>query len=133
MVGSSDLLSRAAKEVQIADHLLTVTYPFAGELKILFRVMQHACDAVSDSLRAVGEQSLDRIPSGKDVMQVYDEFKRLLEKHEEAPVVFVRQEKYVMASESFSSLDEVRPGDVERGLQTVKEFVFQAGKHLVIS
>jgi len=132
MVGSSDLLARAAKEVQIADHLLTVTYPFAGELKILFRVMQHTCDAVLDARRAVGEDAMFEIPSGSEALAVLHEFQRLLAKHETAPMVFMRRDSYVMASDQFDSIDEIRADTVSRKLKMVKEFVFQAGKHLVV-
>jgi hypothetical protein len=54
-VHSSTLLSDANRQVQIADHLLTVTYPMVKDPKLLLSVMEHCRKAIEDSAQAVVE------------------------------------------------------------------------------
>ncbi len=128
----SEGFSRSAKEIQIADHLFTVTYPFTGDARVLFRVMAHACNAVDEALDALGNERDEQIPSKNRALSAYEKFSKLLEGEDTSPTVFMRKRKVVIASTGFASLSEVRASDVESGLRAIKEFVFQAGKHVMV-
>jgi hypothetical protein len=49
----STLLADANRQVQIADHLLTVTYPMVKDPKLLMSVIEHCRRAIEDSAEAV--------------------------------------------------------------------------------
>jgi hypothetical protein len=50
---SAVLLSDANRQVQIADHLLTVTYPMVKDPKLLLSVIEHGKRAIQDASEAV--------------------------------------------------------------------------------
>jgi hypothetical protein len=55
-----------------------------------------------------------------------------LRKYERAPTAFARGERLVVASEGFSSVDGFDAQGVGDGIRAVKEFVFKAGKHVMV-
>jgi hypothetical protein len=52
---SSVLLADANRQVQIADHLLSVTYPMVKDPKLLMSIVEHCRRAVEDAAEAVVE------------------------------------------------------------------------------
>ncbi|HIH24473.1 TPA: hypothetical protein HA251_05545 [Candidatus Woesearchaeota archaeon] len=56
----SVLLSDADRQVQIADHLLTVTYPMVKDPKLLMSVIEHCRRAIEDCADAVVEFHVSR-------------------------------------------------------------------------
>lgn len=56
----SVLLSDADRQVQIADHLLTVTYPMVKDPKLLMSVIEHCRRAIEDCADAVVEFHISR-------------------------------------------------------------------------
>jgi hypothetical protein len=56
----STLLADASRQVQIADHLLTVTYPMVKDPKLLMSIIEHLRRAVEDAADAVVEFHIHR-------------------------------------------------------------------------
>jgi hypothetical protein len=56
----STLLTDANRQVQIADHLLTVTYPMVKDPKLLMSVIEHCRRAVEDAADAVVDFHVSR-------------------------------------------------------------------------
>ncbi len=56
----STLLADASRQVQIADHLLTVTYPMVKDAKLLMSIVEHLRRAVEDSAEAVVDFHVNR-------------------------------------------------------------------------
>lgn len=153
------LLADANRQVQIADHLLTVTFPVVNDPKIMLSVMEHCRRALEDAADAVvdyhvsrGEYELpEAIKHGKqdpiaaftdlvkirkphiaaadDAIKLCHDLRLTLQQHKEAHTAFKREDKLVIAGEGFSFLKEVTPAELKRSLSTIKAFVHAANQH----
>lgn len=56
----STLLADATRQVQIANHLLTVTYPMVKDPKLLMSIVEHLRRAVEDSAEAIVDFHITR-------------------------------------------------------------------------
>jgi hypothetical protein len=152
----SVLLSDANRQVQIADHLLTVTYPMVKDPKLLLSVIEHGRRAIEDAAAAVVEYYVGRgdyeVPRGvtdnlaafsdivkvrkpgiaaeQDAIRLCQDFRMTLQQHKESPTTFSREEKLVIAGEGFAYLKELTPAELKRSIVTVKQFVHAANQHV---
>jgi hypothetical protein len=155
MAGAAHLLSQAGREVQAADQLLTAVYPLSRDPRMLLGVMRHGCIATELAAQALvlhsargtaatpeGERAVEtlagllgsglRLPEGEAALRARGEFRALLRKYELAPTAFPRGERLVVASEGFASLDGFDAQGVEEGIRAMKDFVYKAGKHVMV-
>ncbi len=144
MAGPAHLLSLAGKEVQAADELLTVTYPLSRDPKALLGVMRHGCSAIELAAQAlalhggagghdaVGALASSGMQEAARAAQVHAEFSGLLRRHGEAPTAFARKDRLVVASQGFASVEDIGEREVAQGVRAVKEFVYKAGKHVML-
>lgn len=148
---ASALLLLANREVQVADHLLSVTYPMAKEPKLLLSVADHGARAIEAAAHAamdiavVDAEGLPRgLPSGFpdladpsigsaiEASETYRRLRGMVELFQDAPTAFPRGDRFVIAYDGFASLREVTPEELSEALITVKRFVHDTGRHMII-
>lgn len=153
----SALMSDANRQVQIADHLLTVTYPMVKDPKLLMSVIEHCRRAIEDAMQVVVETHVHNgkyekpkhvtdtisgftdlvkvrhpgIAAEQDAIKLYHDFKQTLQQHKESHTTFKRDETLVIAGEGFEYLKEVTPSELKRSLQTIKQFVHGVNLHII--
>ena len=141
-----DSLKRARRNIHIADHMLTQTYPLVKDPKLLIAVMDNIFLAMSNGMDSLlfYERELKRIPpfhnsfaskfdilklklagrheiDNKNLMLMQD-IKNMISLHKESPVEFSRKDKFVICSEEYD-LTSI-------SLDQMKSFINQARKFL---
>jgi hypothetical protein len=157
----STLLSDANRQVQIADHLLTVTYPMVKDPKLLLSVIEHNRRAIEDCAQAMVNYHVTtdkyelpeaskhgkpdvlvafadllkarkpKLAGAEDAIKLAHDFRLTLQQHKEAPTTFIRDEKLVIAGEGFSFLKEITPAELKRSLVILKQFVHSANQYVI--
>ena len=149
------LLSDANRQVQVADHLLCVTYPVVRDPKLLLSVIEHIRRALQDAMTAVviknvqaGAYELPKLAHNDPVAAFPDlvhvrglrleacaegialatECETILRHHKESPTTFVRNERLVIANEGFTHLREINQHDLLAALTISKRFVHAANQ-----
>lgn len=160
MMAGNTALSEATREVQVSDHLLTVTYPMAKDPKLLMSVLDHGKRAIETAATALVEHELGngyvppvrvtgpheavdavgdlvrtnrvRIAGAQDAARLYGDLRLTMQRYREAPTVFARGEKYVIAADEYAYLREITPDELRRALKTIKEFVHGTNVHILM-
>lgn len=123
------LLSRASKEIQLADHLLTVLYPISQDPRVLLTVLKHACQGVYATQEAMLGVA---VPGAEEAYDVCERFREILDRHEHAHTEFTRNQTLVIADSSFLVLEQLTLADVVRGMTILKGYVYQATRAVVL-
>jgi hypothetical protein len=116
----------ARKNIRIADHMLTITYPMVKDPKLLLAVLENIFLSLTNAMGAVlyHERLFKRIPPFHDtfeskynmfvakvvpkygidrtMLNVMVEIKDILLEHKKSPVEFTRQNKFVICSDSYN-------------------------------
>jgi len=142
----NSLLSEATKHVQIADHLLTVTYKMAKDPKLLLSVMEHTKHGIEKTAQALAlaegkyhgtddpVEAFSSTTYGKkdaEIITLHNSLEVTLKKFKEAPMAFRKEQRFIIADEGFSSIKEVTPEELKHAMQTLKRFVHDAHKAVV--
>ncbi len=134
----------ARRNIRIADHMLTMTYPMLKDPKILLAVLENIFMALTNSMASVlyYERMYKRIPPFHDtfeskfnalksyVVKQYEldlrtvrtiaEVKELVYEHKQATVEFSRKGKFVMSRDDYA-LRTLSADDLKRYLKKGKE------------
>ena len=136
----------AVKNVQMADYLLSTTYPLVKEPKTLILISNHVLSSFMSSVSALlaFERSQRTIPPYHDTNEsklncfrqhivgkykleeyatVIERIMRLSEKHKQAAISFSRDKKYVMCADQFSTIESISEADVKQYIRKAKEFI----------
>ena len=116
---------KAKKNIQIADHMLGVTYPLVKDTKLLVAIMENIFLAHTNAMAAIlyHERVFKRIPPFQDTFdskfnmfrercvekyefdksEVADmrDIKELLVQHRKSPMEFVRKDRFVICSDNY--------------------------------
>jgi len=131
-----ELRDIARKKIQIADHMLTMTYPMVKDPKLLLAVMENIFLALTNSIGSLlyYERNYKRVPPFQDTfvskfnifnqkcVRMYSidqemilmikEIKDIIMQHKKSPVEFTRNDSFVICSESYRmktiSLEKMR-------------------------
>lgn len=131
-----ELREIARKKLQIADHMLTMTYPMVKDPKLLLAVMENIFLALTNSVGSLlhYERTYKRVPPFQDTfvskfnvfkqkcIQRYNidpelvlmvqEIKEIIMQHKKSPVEFTRNDSFVICSEDYRmktiSLEKMR-------------------------
>ena len=131
-----ELINLAIKKVQIADHMLTMTYPMVKDPKLLLVVMENLFLALTNSIGALlhYERTYKRVPPFQDTFvskfnvfkqkctvrynidQEYilmmQDIKDIIVQHKKSPVEFIRNDSFVICSDDYRmrtiSLDKMK-------------------------
>jgi len=118
-------INKASRNIEIADHILNISYPALEDPKILLIACENIFLAFSNSLSAAVyyERRFKRIPPFKEdfngkfeafskkivprhgikreILVSIEEVRDLILKHEESPVEFRRKESFVICDDSY--------------------------------
>jgi hypothetical protein len=141
----------AKKKIYVADHMLSTTYSLLKDTKILLAILENVHYAYENALSALleHERLFKRIPSYNDTVMsrknifkmkiqktydfdlmhanIMDKLASILQKHKDSPVEFSKDNKYIIASDSYD-LTKISPEDLKTDIKSCKEFIAQVEK-----
>jgi len=145
-----ELLQKAKKEIELADHLIYVTLPMIKEVKFLLAIVEHVVAAAHSALESLLEferhwKRLDAfhynfaveasVYRQKGIESRYNldpKFFRLLQKlleiqkfDKESIMRFKRGDKYILASNEYTSMSVLDVDSIKRYSNLTKKFVEQ--------
>ena len=140
---------KALKNIKIADHIISVTYPLVQDPKLLLVVMDNIFFAFNNTMTSIlnYERTFKRIPEFGEsfeikvnmfktkVMPKYNinqeylktilELKEIIKEHKESPVEFSRKDKFVICSDSYK-MRTLSIGEIKRYISKAKLFIEEA-------
>jgi hypothetical protein len=120
-----ELRDIARKRIQIADHMLTMTYPMVKDPKLLLAVVENIFLALTNSIGSLlyyermykiippfqdtfvskfnmfKQKSVRRHNIGEDMVLLVQEIKDIILQHKKSPVEFTRNDSFVICSEDY--------------------------------
>jgi len=141
-----EVFQRAKKELELADHLLYVTFPLVNDLKFLLAITEHLINASKTALEALLEyeryyKNIDLFPTNFAVMiDIFDKkckarrtfedkdirlLKKMLELStfiEKSQMKFHRDDKYVITADPYD-IKTIDLPMVKRYLRLTKSFI----------
>ena len=138
----------AKKRLQIADHMLTMTYPFVQDPKLLITVIENLFLALSNAMSSVlhYERLFKRIPPFQDTfaskftlfkskcvpkynidpeyIQLLQDLKEIIIEHRKSPVEFSKKDRFVICSEDYK-LKTVSLAELKEYTKKTKLFIQQ--------
>lgn len=120
-----ELRDIARKKIQIADHMLTMTYPMVKDPKLLLAVMENVFLALANSIGSLlyYERNYKRVPPFQDTFVskfnifkekcvkrynideemtlMMQEIKDIILQHKKSPVEFTRSDSFVICSDDY--------------------------------
>ena len=123
MERSQLLFAEAGRRAQVADHMLTMTYPLVKDPKLLIAVLDNVFKSMDASMagalvRALEQKKIPYVPeefegrfraykqylskqTPPEILRAAHEIKETIQEHATSPVSFRRQEKFVICSEGY--------------------------------
>ena len=148
-----DQYQKAVRNLRTADHLLTQTYPFVNDPKLLLIVLENLFLAMSNAMAAVLQQEFlqKRIPSFGDTfddklnamklhiarphglrgedLTLASEIKSILLAHKKSPMEFVRKDVFVICSTDYQ-LQTLSLSQIKQYQNRAKVFIEEIGSIL---
>ena len=142
---------KAKKNIHIADHMLTVTYPLVKDTKLLLAILENvflgyvnAMSAIlyhdrlfktippfqntyESKLRMFKEKSMRKHKLSNDYLMELQEIRELLKEHKESPVEFVKQDKFVICSETYK-MKTIGLKNIQQYIDRAKLFIAEVDK-----
>jgi len=144
-----EAMEKAKKNIQIADHMLTVTYPLVKDTKLLLAVIENIFLAYSNSMSAIlyqdrilkkiplfnntfeskfnmfKQRCVDRYRIDKSFISEMQNIKETIIQHKKSPVEFVRKDRFVICSDNYK-LKTINIEEIKRYLNKAKLFIEEA-------
>ncbi len=141
-----ELREVAQKKLKIADHMLTMTYPFVQDPKLLVAVVQNLFLALSNAMGSVlyYERVFKRIPAfqetftsklamfqekciekynvSKEYITLMQNLRDIILAHRESPVEFSKKDKFVICSDDYQMKTITLP-DIKEYVKKTKLFI----------
>lgn len=141
-----DARDKALKKIQIADHMLTQTYPLVNDPKLLLSVLENVFLSLTNGMAALlyYDHKYGDLPDFQDTFESkYNLFKlRLVDKynldrsyvtfigsikdiivnHKKSPVEFARKGAFIICGDNYST-KTISTGDMRKYISTTKIFV----------
>jgi len=141
-----ELSQKARKAIQLADHVLTMTYPLVKDPRLLLSVLENTFLAMTQAMSSVLylEREYKRIPLfhddfksklsmfkeriaprhsiSKDKIKLLEDIRNMLLAHKESPVEFVRKDRFVICSGNYS-MKAISVEQLKSFVATAKSFV----------
>lgn len=141
MEGFCAARNTARKRYQVAEHMLTQTYPLVRDPKLLLGVLQNGLGSMEASLSAWLEYEIEqkrlqsypeslqgkihalqeRIP--KEHVVLITQMKEMLKEHEESPVEITKDEKMIIFDKEYHAT-KLTPNLLKEQLRGVRAFLF---------
>ena len=115
-----NMLDEATRRIQVADHMLTMTYPLINDPKLLIAVLSNLIKSMDASISAA--LARENIPFNNtlqgrlaaykrhltrklgippETLRAYEDMQATLKEHAASPVTFRRNEKFVICNEGY--------------------------------
>ena len=146
MAEAGEAMQKARRNIHIADHMLTQTYPLVKDPKLLLAVMDNVELALGNGMDALlqFEREAKNIPPYHDsfdakfnvlklrlaakhkldadqLTMIYD-VRNMIAKHKDSPVEFTRQDKFVICSEEYD-LTSISTDQMKQFINKAKTFL----------
>jgi len=145
-----ELRETAKKKVQLADHILTQTYPLVKDTKLLLVVIENIFLALTNAVGSLlyYERLFKRIPPFQDNFsskfnmfrarcvdryKINNEYvlfiqsiKDIIVEHKKSPVEFVRKDRFVICSDNYS-MKTISVEQIKENLAKAKLFINEIG------
>ncbi len=139
-------LENAKKNLQTADHMLTITHQFINDPKLLLVITEKVSNALTNTMRSLLYYELyyKKIPPFKDdFINLFNIFKarsarrynfdkeyifliqdvyEIIKKHKKSPVEFRRQDKFVICTEDFD-MKVISAENIGNYIKKAKSFI----------
>lgn len=136
------------KKIQIADHILTQTYPIVNDPKLLLTVLENVFLALTNSIGSLlyYERLFKKIPPfqnnfsskfnmfkakcaqnhnfSKEHIELIQEIKDIILHHKKSPVEFTRKDCFVICSDNYS-MKTISTDKIKDYLSKAKLFIHQ--------
>ena len=143
--------AKAKRNIQIADHMLTQTYPLIKDPKLLLAVMENTFLALTNSMASVlyYERTFKRIPPFQDnfeskfnmfkmktsirynidpsYLKLMQDIKDLLVEHKKSPIEFSRKDRFVICSDNYK-MKTIGVDEIKEHISKTKLFIEEADK-----
>jgi len=120
-----EVRDKAKKNIQIADHMLSITYPLVKDTKLLLAIIENVFLAYTHSMSSVlyYDRLFKRIPHFQDNFESkfnifkeisaskygvdadhlkhIQEIKEIIVEHKKSPIEFVRKDRFVICSDNY--------------------------------
>lgn len=137
---------KSKKNIQIADHMLFVTYPLIKDTKLLLAIIENIFLAMANAMDSVlyHERMYKRIPPfqnsfeskfnifrerivhkyniDKSLVADMQEIKNIIAEHKKSPVEFTRKDRFVICSSNYK-LRTLSLNDIKNYLARAKIFI----------
>lgn len=144
-----ELREISKSKIQLADHMLTTTYPLVKDARLLLVVLENIFLGMSSAMSSVlyYERVFKRIPPfpenfaakldmfrdkvqgrynvDESYLSLIQTIKELILLHKQSPVEFVKQDRLVICSENYS-IKTVTPEQIKNYLSKAKLFIQEA-------
>lgn len=141
-----ELRESSKKKLQVADHMLSVTYPLLNDVKLLVSVMENTFLAYTNAMSSVlhYDRMFHKIPAFEDnfeskfnlfrqksmIKHRFDKkyaedmqnLKIMLLEHRKSPVEFSRKDKFVICSDKFD-IKTISVKDMQRYINNCRLFI----------
>ncbi|MBW2978412.1 hypothetical protein KY331_06210 [Candidatus Woesearchaeota archaeon] len=139
-------MERAKKNIQIADHMLSVTYPLVKDTKLLLAIIENIFLTYTNAMSAILNQDriLKKIPPFKSTFESkfnifkqrcvdrykidrsyvieMQNLKEIIVEHKKSPVEFVRKDRFVICSSTYK-LKTINLETIKSYLNKAKLFI----------
>ncbi len=137
-----NFIESARRNIHIADHILTQTYPLVDEPKILLGVLKYIHKAniniieyliknhphhntEESKINAFKNHIVTKYHINIQYITLIEDIKSTLEKHKESPVVFSRKDKFVICSETYK-LRTISVNEMKKYISIARTFLKEA-------
>ncbi len=141
-----EAIQKAKRNVKIADHMITMTYPLVNDPKLLLAVMENTFLALTQSVGALlhYERLFKRVPPFHDTYEakyalfrekaaarygidkkyltLMSDIKSIIVEHKNSPIEFARKDVFVICSDNYR-IKSISVEDMKRYIAQTKEFV----------
>jgi len=141
-----ELREVAQKKLKIADHMLTMTYPFVQDPKLLVAVVENLFLALTNAMGSVlhYERVFKRIPGFQDTftsklavfqekcverynidkehVKLMQDLRDIIIAHRESPVEFSKNDKFVICSDDYR-MKTISLNDIKEYVKKTKLFI----------
>lgn len=142
----------AKKHLQIADHMLTMTYPIVNDPKLLLSVLENLNLSLSSAVSCIlsYERELKLIPPyhdspegrlevfkqkivekykiSKDQVKMIEDIKELVQYHKESPTEFSKKDEYVICTDEFNRIKTINVKEMKEYIAKAKLFIGEISK-----
>lgn len=140
--------AKAKKSIEIADHMLSVTYPVVKDPKLLLAIMENIFLAYTNAMSAIlyHDRLFKQIPPFNDTFESkfnmfktrcigkhkldkvhlmdLQEIKNIIQEHKASPVEFAKKDKFVICSDNYK-MKTIELNDLNAYINKAKVFIGQ--------